>query len=65
MPTKLQTKLILVTEDGVNFLCIRQLYASDLYTGDFIDGKLYQGKRFKLISEEQNEDDPKSNSPRT
>ena len=46
---KHQAKLVLITEDGINFLCIRQLYVSDLHSGNFIDGKIYQGKHFKLM----------------
>jgi hypothetical protein len=51
MDTKHQAKLILITEDGVTFLCIRQLYANDLRTGQLLDGKIYQGRKFKLIGE--------------
>jgi len=44
MDTKHQAKLILITEDGATFLCIRQLYANDLRTGQLLDGKIYQGR---------------------
>jgi hypothetical protein len=52
MANKYQLKAILITEDGENFLCIRQFYLNDLYTGKLLDGKHYQGRRFKLIPEE-------------
>ena len=51
MAVKYQLKAILVTEDGENFLCIRQLYVNDLCTGQLIEGKIYQGKKFKLMEE--------------
>jgi hypothetical protein len=49
--TKQQLKAIFITEDGENFLCIRQFYVNDLRTGNLLDGKLYQGRRFKEIPE--------------
>lgn len=48
MTIKHQLKAILITEDGENFLCIRQFYVNDLRTGQLIDGKIYQGRKFKL-----------------
>jgi len=54
MQTKHQIKGIFITEDGENFLCIRQLYVNDLYTGKLLDGKIYQGRKFKLVKEEEN-----------
>lgn len=51
MDIKHQTKLVLITEDGETFLCIRQLYVNDLRTGKLLDGKLYQGRKFKLMGE--------------
>lgn len=53
MANKYQLKAVLITEDGETFLCIRQLYLNDLCTGSLIDGKRYQGRRFKLIPEEE------------
>jgi len=53
MANKFQLKAIFITEDEENFLCIRQLYLNDLYTGTLLDGKRYQGRRFKLIPEEE------------
>ena len=53
MANKYQLKAIFITEDGESFLCIRQFYVNDLYTGNFLDGKQYQGRRFKLIPEEK------------
>jgi hypothetical protein len=54
MSKKYQLKAVFITEDGENFLCIRQLYLNDLYTGKLLDGKHYQGRRFKLIEENEN-----------
>lgn len=51
MNTKHKLKAVFITEDGANFLCIRQLYANDLRTGQFLDEKIYQGRRFKLMEE--------------
>jgi len=53
MAKKYQLKAVFITEDGENFLCIRQLYLNDLCTGKLLDGKHYQGRRFKLIYEEE------------
>ncbi len=55
MQTKHQIKAIFITEDGENFLCIRQLYVNDLCTGKLLDGKIYQGRKFKLVKEEEKE----------
>ena len=51
---KLNFKGLFITEDGENFLCIRQFYVSDLETGRMVDGKVYQGRKFKLIGENKN-----------
>jgi hypothetical protein len=53
MNEKFQLKAVFITEDGENFLCIRQLYLTDLCTGNFLDGKRYQGRRFKLTGEKE------------
>jgi len=53
MSEKLQLKAVFITEDGESFLCIRQFYANDLRTGTLLDGKQYQGRRFRLIPEEK------------
>jgi len=47
MSIKHQLKAILVTEDGVNFLLLRELYVNDLRTGRLLDGKHYQGRTQK------------------
>jgi hypothetical protein len=60
MTIKHQLKAILITEDGENFLCIRQFYVNDLRTGQLIDGKIYQGRKFKLMEESKNESNNKS-----
>lgn len=57
MQTKHQIKAIFITEDGENFLCIRQLYVNDLRTGKLLDGKLYQGRNFRLVKEEGKKDE--------
>ena len=59
MNTKLKLKGIFITEDGENFLCVRQIYLNELRTGRLLDEKMYQGRRFKLI-EESNERPPHS-----
>jgi hypothetical protein len=47
---KLNFKGLFITEDGETFLCIRQFYVSDLATGEMLDGKHFQGKKFKLLT---------------
>jgi len=51
MNTKHKLKGIFITEDGENFLCVRQIYVNELRTGQLLDEKLYQGRRFKLMEE--------------
>jgi hypothetical protein len=58
LPKKHKLKGIFITEDGDNFLCIRQLYVNDLRTGQLLDIKAYQGRRFKLLPEESNDKRP-------
>ncbi len=48
-------KVMLVTQDDVNFLCIREFYVNDLQTGKLLEGKNYQGRTFKLVKEESDE----------
>ena len=55
MSIKHQVKAILVTEDGENFLLLRELYCNDLRTGQLLDGKHYQGRTLRLIKEEEDE----------
>jgi len=55
MSIKHQLKAILVTEDGVNFLLLRELYVNDLRTGKLLDGKHYQGRTLRLVKEEDDE----------
>jgi hypothetical protein len=57
-PTKHKLKGIFITEDGENFLCIRQLYANDLCTGVLLNEKIYQGRRFKLLEESNDKQTP-------
>lgn len=47
-------KALLITEDGENWLCIRQYYVTDLRTNAFLDA-FFQGAKFKLIKENSNE----------
>jgi len=55
MSIKHQLKAILVTEDGVNFLLLRELYVNDLRTGKLLDGKHYQGRTFVIQEEKDDE----------
>jgi hypothetical protein len=55
MSIKHQVKAILVTEDGENFLLLRELYCNDLRTGQLLDGKHYQGRTLRLVKEEDDE----------
>ena len=55
MSIKHQMKAILVTEDGANFLVLRELYVKDLRTGKLLDGKHYQGRTLSLVKEEDDE----------
>lgn len=48
-------KALFISEDEESFLCIRQFFCNSLHTGEFLDDKNYQGRRFKLIKEEDNE----------
>ncbi len=56
MSIKHQLKAILVTEDGVNFLLLRELYVNDLRTGKLLDGKHYQGRTLRLVKEEDDDE---------
>ncbi len=51
----IKAKLLLLSEDGETFLCIRQFFANSLRTGRYLDNKNYQGLRFKLIKEANDE----------
>ena len=57
MSIKHQMKAILVTEDGTNFLVLRELYVNDLRTGKLLDGKHYQGRTLRLVKEEEEDDE--------
>lgn len=57
----MKLKALLITEDGENWLCVRQYYATDLRTNAFLDVFL-QGARFKIIKENTNEST--ANQPR-
>ncbi len=48
-----QVKCILVSSDGVNFLVTRELYSMVLSTGNLIDGKTFQGRKFTLQKTEE------------
>jgi hypothetical protein len=60
MSTKHKLKAIFITEDGENFLCVRQIYVNELCTGQLLDEKMYQGRRFKLLEEKTNDDIPRT-----
>lgn len=62
MQEKHQLKGIFVTQDGENFLCIRQLYVNDLRTGKLLDGKIYQGRNFRLVKEEESNEQQENQS---
>lgn len=55
MSIRRQMKVMLVTQDDENFLCIREFYCNDLQTGQLLDGKNYQGRTFKLVKDEDDE----------
>jgi len=55
MSIRRQMKVMLVTQDNENFLCIREFYVNDLQTGQLLEGKNYQGRTFKLVKEEDDE----------
>jgi hypothetical protein len=51
---KLNFKGLFISEDGgETFLCIRQFFVSDLETGEMLNGKHFQGKKFKMIKGEK------------
>ena len=50
----MKLKALLITEDGEDWLCIRQYYLTDLRANSFLD-VFMQGKKFKLIEENSNE----------
>jgi hypothetical protein len=47
---KLKLKCLLLTEDGKNWICIRQYYATDLKTNEFLE-QSFQGMRLKTVDE--------------
>ncbi len=51
----LKLKVLLISEDGETFLCLRQYYANSIRTGQFLDDVNIQGRKFKLIQEEEDE----------
>ena len=55
MSIRRQMKIMLVTQDNENFLCIREFYVNDLQTGKLLEGKNYRGRTFKLVKEEDDE----------
>jgi hypothetical protein len=57
----MKLKTLLITEDGENWLCVRQYYATDFRTNAFLD-VFFQGAKFKLIKEHSNEST--TNQPR-
>jgi len=53
---KFTAKVLLYTEDGINFMCINQFYIQDLIGGHKVDGAPLQGKRFRLVEEEEDDE---------
>ena len=51
-----QVKCILVSSVGINFLVTRELYSMVLSTGDLINGKTFQGRKFTLQPTEKEKD---------
>jgi len=51
-----QFKGIFITDNGKDFICIRELYCMTLSDGQLIDGKTYQGMHF-LLQEPKEEKD--------
>lgn len=49
---KFTAKVLLYTEDGINFLVINQFYLQDLIKGCKVDGAPLQGVRLRLVEEE-------------
>ena len=58
---KFTAKLLLYTDDGRNFVCVNQFYIQDLERGRNVDGAPLQGKRFRLMEEEK--DDEREKQP--
>jgi len=52
---KFTAKLLLYTDDGRNFVCVNQFYIQDLEKACNVDGAPLQGKRFRLVEEEADE----------
>lgn len=52
---KFTAKVLLYTDDGINFMCINQFYIQDLMKGCKVDGAPLQGKRFRLVEESADE----------
>ena len=52
----LKLKCVLLSEDGENWLVIRQFYASDLATNEFLDEQ-FQGMKLKIIDKLEEKND--------
>jgi hypothetical protein len=48
----LKLKCILLTEDGEKWLCIRQFYATDLITNEFLDVQ-FQGMKLQISDKQE------------
>jgi len=55
----LKLKCVLLTEDGENWLCIRQFYATDLITNAFVEQE-FQGMHLKTIDEKDEKNDKRN-----
>ncbi|NIM58988.1 MAG: hypothetical protein GTO16_08615 [Candidatus Aminicenantes bacterium] len=52
---KFTAKVLLYTDDGINFVCVNQFYIQNLEEGCMVDGAPLQGKRFRLVKESSDE----------
>lgn len=52
----LKLKVLLISEDRETFLCLRQYYANSIRTGQFLDDTNLQGRKFKLIQEDKEDE---------
>jgi len=52
---EIKLKALLISKDGINWLCVRQFYVSDLKTNEFLSNIYYQGESFKLVVKEDNQ----------
>lgn len=57
-----KVKCEMVSQDGETWLLTNQYYLADLVTGKLVNGTGLQGKQFKLVRKEnENDNDSKTN----